>query len=96
RTAAPARRLHRARALLDPALMAGSSSADNDQLVEQLTPREVVVLEYLPSRLGNDQIADALYVSVNTLKTHLRNIYRKLDAPDRDTAVERATSIGLI
>ncbi|MDN5780285.1 MAG: LuxR C-terminal-related transcriptional regulator, partial [Humibacillus sp.] len=95
RTAAPARRLHRARALLDPTLKV-EGSASNDQLVEQLTPREVVVLEYLPSRLGNDQIADALYVSVNTLKTHLRNIYRKLDAPDRDAAVERATSIGLI
>lgn len=54
------------------------------------------MLAYLPSRLGNDQIADALYVSVNTLKTHLRNIYRKLDAQGRDAAVQRAGTLGLI
>lgn len=68
----------------------------SDQLVEQLTAREMVVLEYLPTRLGNEEIAQTLYVSVNTLKTHLRNIYRKLGTPGRDAAVERATSLGLI
>jgi LuxR family maltose regulon positive regulatory protein len=35
-------------------------------------------------------------VSVNTLKTHLRNIYRKLDVTDRDAAVDRATALGLL
>lgn len=96
RTSAPARPLNRARALLDDTVRAERQGHGNDQLIEPLTPREVTVLDYLPSRLGNEQIAAALYVSVNTLKTHLRNIYRKLDAPDRDTAVEHATRIGLI
>ncbi|HEY9292216.1 MAG TPA: LuxR C-terminal-related transcriptional regulator [Microlunatus sp.] len=96
RTAAPVQRLHRARMLLDGTPVTDAHSPEKDDLMEQLTPREMIVLEYLPSRLGNDQIADALYVSVNTLKTHLRNIYRKLDAPNRDAAVKRASTIGLI
>lgn len=92
------RPLLRIRALLEKALssMDKTRSQSNEQLVEPLTPREMVVLEFLPSRLGNQHIADSLDISVNTLKTHLRNIYRKLDACDRDRAVEHATSCGLI
>jgi len=52
-----------------------------------LTARELAVLDYLPGRLKNQEIAAELYVSVNTLKSHLRNIHRKLDAADRDDAV---------
>ncbi len=95
RTAVPTRNLPHVRKLLDHRLSTEVRQG-SDQLIEQLTPRELIVLEYLPTRLGNEQIAQALYVSVNTLKTHLRNVYRKLDSPGRDAAVERATSIGLI
>ena len=48
--------------------------------VEQLSPREVTVLRYLPSRLTNQEIAAQLFVSMNTLKTHQKRIYRKLGA----------------
>ena len=65
-------------------------------LIEPLTDRELAVLEYLPGRLKNQEIAAELYVSVNTLKSHLRNIYRKLDVADRDEAVTKATEIGLL
>ncbi len=65
-------------------------------LIESLTDRELAVLEYLPGRLKNQEIATELYVSVNTLKSHLRNIYRKLGVADRDEAVTKATDIGLL
>ena len=65
-------------------------------LVEQLSERELVVLGFLPSRLSNVEIAARLYVSVNTLKTHLKNIYRKLDVASRSEAIERAESLGLL
>jgi LuxR family maltose regulon positive regulatory protein len=65
-------------------------------LVEQLSDREQVVLRYLPSRLSNAEIADALFVSVNTLKTHLKAIYRKLSVTNRKDAIERAEALGLL
>ena len=57
--------------------------------------RELVVLSYLPSRLTNAEIAAQLYVSLNTLKTHLRNIYRKLGVSGRREAIEAAERLGL-
>lgn len=65
-------------------------------LVEQLTERELAILAYLPSRLSNAEMAGRLYVSVNTLKTHLKNIYRKLDVGDRGEAIDRAEELGLL
>jgi LuxR family maltose regulon positive regulatory protein len=65
-------------------------------LVEPLTDRELAVLSYLPTRLSNADIARRLYVSVNTVKTHLKHIYRKLDAANRTAAIERAESLGLL
>jgi len=46
--------------------------------------------------MSNQEIAGELYVSVNTVKTHLKAIYRKLDAPGRREAVTRAREHGLI
>jgi LuxR family maltose regulon positive regulatory protein len=57
-------------------------------LFETLTERERDVLRFLPSRLTVREIADELYISVNTLKFHLRVIYRKLDVRSRAEAVE--------
>ena len=65
-------------------------------IVEQLTERELEVLRYLPSRLSNADIAERLYVSVNTLKTHVKNIYRKLGVGGREEAIERAEELGLL
>jgi LuxR family maltose regulon positive regulatory protein len=48
------------------------------------------VLRYLPTNLSRPEIASELSVSVNTVNTHVRNIYAKLQAPDRSSAVQRA------
>jgi LuxR family maltose regulon positive regulatory protein len=69
------------------------AGADPD---DPLTGRELLVLSYLPSRLSNADIASELYVSLNTVKTHLRNIYRRLGVNGRQEAVKRATELGLV
>ena len=71
------------------------AAGHSEDLVEQLSERELEVLRYLPSRLSNAEIASRLYVSVNTLKTHLKAIYRKLGVTSRSEAVERAEALDL-
>ena len=73
-------------------LRAPSDSA----LPEPLTDRERELLAYLPTRLTNAELAARFFVSVNTIKTHMAHIYRKLDAPNRSAAVARATELGLL
>jgi LuxR family transcriptional regulator, maltose regulon positive regulatory protein len=68
--------------------------ADDD--ARRLTPTEVAVLRDLPSLLTLTEIADARAVSVNTVKTHLRSIYRKLGVSARRDAVEAARRRGLL
>ena len=65
-------------------------------LAELLSEREQAILGYLPSLMSNQEIAAALMISVNTVKTHLKAIYRKLDAPGRREAVQRARELALI
>lgn len=65
-------------------------------LAEPLTEREVTILRYLQSILSNVEIAAELSLSINTVKTHVRNIYRKLDASRRREAVRRARELRLI
>jgi LuxR family maltose regulon positive regulatory protein len=65
-------------------------------LVEPLSERELSVLRYLPSRLSNREIGAELYVSLNTVKSHLKAIYRKLGVESRDDAVRRGRQLGLI
>jgi LuxR family maltose regulon positive regulatory protein len=65
-------------------------------LVEPLSAREVTVLRYLCSRLTYREIAAALYVSLNTLKSHVRSVYRKLGVESRADAVEAGRRSGLI
>jgi LuxR family maltose regulon positive regulatory protein len=64
-------------------------------LGERLSEREEAILGYLPSMMSNQEIAGALMISVNTVKTHLKAIYRKLDAPGRREAVQRARELAL-
>ena len=66
------------------------------ELVEQLTDRELAVLRHLPSRLSQRDIAAELYVSINTVRTHCRAIYRKLGVGDRQAAVQAARDHRLI
>jgi LuxR family transcriptional regulator, maltose regulon positive regulatory protein len=65
-------------------------------LVEPLSEREQVVLRYLPSSLSAGEIADELYVSLNTVKTHIKSIYRKLDTNRRWDTVRRARQLQLL
>ena len=65
-------------------------------LVDALTEREQVVLRYLGSTLSNAEIAHHLYLSVNTVKTHQRMIYRKLGADGRRDAVRRAKDLHIL
>jgi LuxR family maltose regulon positive regulatory protein len=69
-----------------------SSLAD----IEALSPSELRVLRYLPTNLSRPEIASALSVSVNTVNTHIRNIYAKLQAQDRSAAVQRARELRLL
>ncbi|MEU8567159.1 LuxR C-terminal-related transcriptional regulator, partial [Streptomyces pathocidini] len=64
--------------------------------VSALTPRETALLQQLPSLRTMEEIAADLFVSVNTLKTHLRGIYRKLEVGTRRDAVLAAREKGLL
>jgi LuxR family transcriptional regulator, maltose regulon positive regulatory protein len=64
--------------------------------IEELSPSELRVLRYLPTNLSRLEIASQLSVSVNTVSTHIRNIYAKLQAQDRSSAVRRAREMRLL
>ena len=61
-----------------------------------LSDRELAVLRLLPTESSLPEIARALYLSPNTIKTHSRSIYRKLDASSRAEAVARGRELGLL
>ncbi|HEX9337454.1 MAG TPA: LuxR C-terminal-related transcriptional regulator, partial [Pseudonocardiaceae bacterium] len=65
-------------------------------LVEPLTNREREVLHHLAALLSTEEIAQAMFVSVNTVKTHIRGVLRKLSAARRNDAIRRAREIGLL
>jgi LuxR family maltose regulon positive regulatory protein len=65
-------------------------------VVETLTERELTVLRYLPTMMSNREIAAEMFFSVNTVKTHLKSIYRKLGVSRRRDAVSRARALSLL
>ena len=65
-------------------------------LLEPLTNRERSVLLLLPTMMSNAEIAEELFVSVNTVKVHLKSLYRKVGATSRRQAVARARELGLL
>jgi LuxR family maltose regulon positive regulatory protein len=65
-------------------------------LLEPLSDRELVVLRFLPTMMSNAEIAAEMFVSVNTVKTHLKHVYRKLDVSDRREAVRRGRDLRLL
>ena len=69
---------------------------DEAHMSESLSSREQVVLRYLPTNLPNKRIASELHMSVNTLKTHLKSVYRKLGVGSRDEAVAHARHLKLL
>ncbi len=78
----------------------GSSPAAKEQSslpsAEELSPGELRVLRYLPTNLSRPEIAGELSVSLNTVSTHLRSIYAKLQVRDRSSAVRRARELRLL
>ncbi|MBD3942994.1 LuxR family transcriptional regulator [Microbacterium sp. NEAU-LLC] len=70
-------------------------SPRSERLVDDLTPRELELIGYLPTRYTIADIAERCFLSTNTIKTHLAHIYRKLGVASRDAAIERATELGL-
>lgn len=75
---------------LESALQVGAT------IEEPLTAAELRVLRFLPSHLSYPQVAASVNVSPNTVKTHVRSIYRKLDATSRQEAIDRAQRAGLL
>jgi LuxR family transcriptional regulator, maltose regulon positive regulatory protein len=63
---------------------------------EELTSKELEVLGLLRTRMSRREIGDRLYVSLNTVKTHQRGLYRKLGVDNRAEAVSRARDLGLL
>ena len=63
---------------------------------EGLSDRELEVLRLLATELTGPEIARHLFVSVNTLRTHTKHIFTKLDVNTRQAAVRRATELGLL
>lgn len=61
-----------------------------------MTRREQDVLRRVARGQGNPQIAEGLYISLSTVKTHINNLFRKLDANDRDSALQAARTLKLI
>ena len=79
-----------------PAAQAPVRGSDPPVLVEVLTAKEREVLGLLAQLLTTQEIADAMFVSVNTVRTHVRNIMRKLAVSRRNEAVRRAQALQLL
>ena len=79
-----------------PRRLLGSRAPASQGIVDPLSPRELDVLRLLASDLDGPDIARELVVSVNTLRTHTRNIYAKLGVTSRRAAVSRADELGLL
>jgi LuxR family maltose regulon positive regulatory protein len=94
------RRLGTAHAALISEILAkgisGGLGGPAPRLTEPLSESEIRVLRYLPTKLSAPEIADQLYLSVNTVKTHMRHVYDKLGAHRRHEAVEQARALGLL
>ena len=70
----------------------------NTKIIETLTisKRELQVLEQLAHGLTNQQVADQLFISINTVKTHVKNLYEKLEVTGRTKAILKAKSLKII
>jgi LuxR family maltose regulon positive regulatory protein len=110
RTALAASSLHEAQDIVaacpEPGRLADSLSAAERVVLgagtapeaprEALTAGELAVLALLPQPLSQRQIGEELFISINTVKTHCRNIYTKLRTSSREQAVRRAGELGLL
>lgn len=76
--------------------VADTVPSSNSGLVDPLTDRELDVLRLLSNDLATDEIADELFISYHTVRTHLKHIYSKLDVHSRHEAVTRAQNLNLL
>jgi len=76
--------------------LSGFLGGQGTQLASLFSGREWAVLRHLPGPMSNAEIASELFISSNTLKTHVRRVYRKLNARSRDEAVANARRMGLL
>ena len=77
-------------------LMAARANGMECHIIEQPSPAELAVLRALMTGLSRREIGDRLYISLNTVKSHTRELYRKLAATSRNDAVARAEALGLL
>ncbi len=68
----------------------------DDRLIERLSERELEVLRFIASGLSNKKISEELFISVSTVKTHLQNIYGRLNVHSRTEAIVKARELGLL
>ena len=78
------------------ALVAARARAGSRELVEEPSPAELAVLRGLAAGLSRREIGAQLYISLNTVKSHTRELYRKLGATSQAEAVARADALGLL
>jgi LuxR family maltose regulon positive regulatory protein len=65
-------------------------------VVERLTAKELEVLGHLADLLTTEEIAQKMFVSVNTVRTHIRSVLRKLGVSRRNAAIRRARALGIL
>jgi LuxR family maltose regulon positive regulatory protein len=75
---------------------AARAARRDGQLFEELTDRELSLLRALQGRLSQREIGTELFLSLNTVKSYTKNLYRKLGAASRAEAVQRGRELGLI
>ena len=75
---------------------ASKIQGDQSELIEPLSDREIEVLRLVAKGLTNKVIAERLYLSIHTIKTHTRNIYGKLGVNNRTQAVNKARTLGIL
>ena len=83
-------------ARVERGLIAAQANGKEWHVVEQPSPAELAVLRGLTAGLSRREIGDQLYISLNTVKSHTRELYRKLAATSRNDAVARAEALGLL
>ena len=83
-------------ATVEEDLAKARANVGNPHLVEEPSPAELAVLRGLATGRSRREIGAQLYISLNTVKTHTRELYRKLDASSRADAVTRAEALGLL
>lgn len=81
-----------------PPPSASGTFAPNESALQQfgISPREYEVLEGMAQGFSNQEIADKLFLSINTVKTHTSNLFLKLEARRRTQAIQKAKALGLI